>query len=71
MVEVHAGALLAAAKGLKFTDNFELSGIALGTLTVLTGYHSLRWLSSAAGRPRTPLLDAGTSEYGERGEGEG
>ncbi|MEV0276273.1 solute carrier family 23 protein [Streptomyces sp. NPDC050610] len=48
---------------LKFTDNFELSGIALGTLIVLTGYHALRWLSRAAGRQRPSLLDGGTTEY--------
>ncbi|WP_372351878.1 uracil-xanthine permease family protein [Streptomyces sp. KL116D] len=48
---------------LKFTDNFELSGIALGTLIVLTGYHALRWLSKAAGTAQPPLLDAGTTDY--------
>ncbi|GAA5610492.1 nitrate reductase [Streptomyces platensis] len=72
LIPAAAGIIIAiGGVSLKFTDNFELSGIALGTLTVLTGYHSLRWLSSAASRPRTPLLDAGTSEYGERGEGDG
>ncbi|MFI6684363.1 uracil-xanthine permease family protein [Streptomyces sp. NPDC050485] len=50
---------------LKFTDNFELSGIALGTLIVLTGYHALRWLSRAAGTQQPPLLDGGTTEYDE------
>ncbi|MFI7343153.1 uracil-xanthine permease family protein [Streptomyces sp. NPDC050085] len=48
---------------LKFTDNFELSGIALGTLIVLTGYHALRWLSRAAGTSQPPLLDGGTTDY--------
>ncbi|MBU3867321.1 nitrate reductase [Streptomyces sp. 4503] len=48
---------------LKFTDNFELSGIALGTLIVLTGYHALRWLSKAAGTQQPPLLDGGTTDY--------
>ncbi|WP_030663117.1 uracil-xanthine permease family protein [Streptomyces rimosus] len=48
---------------LKFTDNFELSGIALGTLIVLTGYHVLRWLSQASKRREGQLLDGGTSEY--------
>ncbi|WP_306320685.1 MULTISPECIES: uracil-xanthine permease family protein [unclassified Streptomyces] len=56
---------------LKFTDNFELSGIALGTLIVLTGYHALRWLSKAAGTPQPPLLDAGTTEYDEGAERSG
>lgn len=48
---------------LKFTDNFELSGIALGTIVVLTGYHGLRWLSRAAGTDRPPLLDGGLTDY--------
>ncbi|GHI96826.1 MULTISPECIES: uracil-xanthine permease family protein [Streptomyces] len=48
---------------LKITDNFELNGIALGTLVVLTGYHSLRWLSRAAGTSQGGLLDAGTTSY--------
>ena len=50
---------------LKLTDNFELSGIALGTLIVLTGYHALRWLSKAAGTRQPPLLDGGTTDYDE------
>ncbi|MFG2289480.1 uracil-xanthine permease family protein [Streptomyces sp. NPDC048595] len=49
---------------LKFTEHFELSGIALGTLVVLTGYHSLRWLSRATAAPRQgSLLDGGTTGY--------
>jgi uracil-xanthine permease len=48
---------------LKISDNFELSGIALGTILVLTGYHALRWLSRAAGTSEGALLDAGTTEY--------
>ncbi|MFJ7205590.1 uracil-xanthine permease family protein [Streptomyces sp. NPDC098789] len=50
---------------LKFTSNFELSGIALGTLIVLTGYHALRWLSSAADARTSSLLDGGTTGYDE------
>jgi len=48
---------------LKITDDFELNGIALGTLLVLTGYHCLHWLSKAAGTHQPPLLDAGLTEY--------
>ncbi|WP_338931018.1 solute carrier family 23 protein [Streptomyces netropsis] len=51
---------------LKISDNFELSGIALGTLIVLTGYHSLRWLSQAASRREPALLDGGTTEYDQK-----
>lgn len=57
---------------LKFTDSFELSGIALGTIVVITGYHVLRALAPAhmkeSAGEREPLLDAGTSSYDEYGE---
>ncbi len=48
---------------LKITDNFELGGIALGTIVVITGYHVLRALAPAHLREQEPLLDAGTSRY--------
>ncbi|WP_106403333.1 uracil-xanthine permease family protein [Actinocorallia populi] len=51
---------------LKITDDFELNGIALGTLLVLTGYHCLHWLSKAAGTHQPPLLDAGLTEYDDK-----
>ncbi|MEV2245991.1 solute carrier family 23 protein [Streptomyces sp. NPDC049970] len=48
---------------IKFTDDFELNGIALGTLLVLTGYHALRRLAKASGTYQPALLDAGATEY--------
>ncbi|HEY7046550.1 MAG TPA: solute carrier family 23 protein [Jatrophihabitantaceae bacterium] len=30
---------------LKFTDNFSIGGIALGTIVTLVGYHGVRWLA--------------------------
>lgn len=48
---------------LKFTDNFSLSGIALGTLVVITGYHALRAMAPAHLKTQEPLLDEGTSSY--------
>ncbi|MEU3370241.1 solute carrier family 23 protein [Streptomyces sp. NPDC006660] len=48
---------------LKFTDNFQLSGIALGTIVVITGYHVLRALAPAHLKQQEPLLDSGTSSY--------
>ncbi|MGW6913042.1 uracil-xanthine permease family protein [Kitasatospora sp. NPDC054939] len=48
---------------LEFTDSFSLSGIALGTLVVITGYHVLRALAPAHLRTQEPLLDEGTSSY--------
>ncbi|MFJ6382357.1 uracil-xanthine permease family protein [Kitasatospora sp. NPDC092039] len=50
---------------MKFTDTFSLSGIALGTLVVITGYHALRALAPAHLKTQEPLLDEGTSSYDE------
>ncbi|MFJ2019806.1 uracil-xanthine permease family protein [Streptomyces nodosus] len=55
---------------LKFTDTFSLSGIALGTLVVITGYHALRAMAPAHLKRQEPLLDSGTSSYGEEGDGD-
>ncbi len=48
---------------IRFSDNFTLSGIALGTLVVITGYHALRYLAPAHLKSEQPLLDEGTSSY--------
>jgi uracil-xanthine permease len=48
---------------MKFTDTFSLSGIALGTLVVITGYHALRAFAPAHLKKQEPLLDEGTSSY--------
>ncbi|KJK58893.1 uracil-xanthine permease family protein [Saccharothrix sp. ST-888] len=65
LVPVAAGVIIGIGNvSLKFTDNFSLSGIALGTLVVLLGYHVLRLMAPAhLKQPQPPLLDAGTSEY--------
>ncbi|MHC0433192.1 uracil-xanthine permease family protein [Streptomyces sp. O3] len=64
LVPAAAGVIIGIGDvSLEFTDDFQLSGIALGTLIVLTGYHALRWLSRAAGTRRPPLLDGGTTDY--------
>ncbi|WP_415948507.1 uracil-xanthine permease family protein [Streptomyces sp. KLOTTS4A1] len=56
---------------IKFTDNFELNGIALGTLVVITGYHVLRaFAPTHMKQGGEPLLDEGTSRYeGTQGDG--
>ncbi len=70
LVPAAAGVIIAiGGVSLKITSHFELNGIALGTLIVLTGHHALRWLSRAAAQRRIPLLDAGTSDYDGRAEG--
>ncbi|MFF1480295.1 uracil-xanthine permease family protein [Streptomyces sp. NPDC058301] len=56
---------------LKFTDNFRLSGIALGTIVVITGYHVLRAFAPAHMKEQEPLLDEGTSSYDDGGGAEG
>ncbi|MEV5510284.1 uracil-xanthine permease family protein [Streptomyces orinoci] len=64
LVPVAAGIIIGiGGVSLKFGKNFELSGIALGTLVVLTGYHALRALAPAHLKRQEPLLDEGTSGY--------
>ncbi|MFC9327563.1 uracil-xanthine permease family protein [Kitasatospora sp. NPDC057015] len=66
LVPVAAGVIIGIGNvTLTFTHDFELSGIALGTLIVVIGYHGLRALAPAHLRdPRpAPLLDAGTTGY--------
>ncbi|WP_407554181.1 solute carrier family 23 protein [Streptomyces sp. Pv4-95] len=64
LIPAAAGIIVAiGGVSLEFTDTFELNGIALGTLIVLTGYHGLRWLARAAGGSQGPLLDGGTAGY--------
>ncbi|MCT9004288.1 uracil-xanthine permease family protein [Streptomyces rhizosphaerihabitans] len=52
---------------LKFTDNFSLNGIALGTIVVITGYHALRAMAPPHLK-QEPLLDSGTSAYDDPGD---
>ncbi|GGN38097.1 uracil-xanthine permease family protein [Streptomyces fuscichromogenes] len=64
LVPAAAGIIIGVGNvSLKFTDTFSLSGIALGTLVVITGYHALRALAPAHLKGREPLLDEGTSSY--------
>ncbi|MEU5735096.1 solute carrier family 23 protein [Streptomyces antimycoticus] len=64
LVPVAAGVIIGVGGvSLKVGENFELGGIALGTIVVLLGYHVLRTLAPAHLKPQEPLLDAGTSEY--------
>ncbi|MEU8827879.1 solute carrier family 23 protein [Streptomyces sp. NPDC048636] len=67
LVPVAAGVVIGVGGvGLKISENFELSGIALGTIVVLVGYHVLRALAPAHLKPRSPLLDEGTSGYDDQ-----
>lgn len=65
LVPVAAGVVIGVGGvNLKISDNFELSGIALGTIVVIVGYHALRALAPEHLKPSPePLLDAGTSAY--------
>ncbi|MBQ0865540.1 uracil-xanthine permease family protein [Streptomyces smyrnaeus] len=66
LVPVAAGIIIGiGGVDLKFTDTFELGGIALGTLVVLTGYHALKALAPPHLKAQEPLLDEGTSGYDE------
>ncbi|ANP53858.1 uracil-xanthine permease [Streptomyces griseochromogenes] len=64
LVPAAAGIIIGVGNvSMKFTDTFSLSGIALGTLVVITGYHALRALAPAHLKAQEPLLDEGTSAY--------
>lgn len=66
LVPVAAGIIIGVGGvSLKISDNFELGGIALGTIVVLSGYHVLRALAPAHLKEQQPLLDEGTSAYDE------
>ncbi|MET9488304.1 solute carrier family 23 protein [Nocardia sp. NPDC006630] len=66
LVPAAAGLIIGIGNvSMKFTDTFTLSGIALGTVVVITGYHVLRLLAPAHYRMEEPLLDEGTSSYDE------
>ncbi|WP_432191671.1 solute carrier family 23 protein [Streptomyces sp. bgisy027] len=73
LVPAAAGVIIGVGNvTMEFTDTFELSGIALGTLVVITGYHTLRAFAPAHLKTQEPLLDEGTSSYDEEsGTGEG
>ncbi|MFI9204332.1 uracil-xanthine permease family protein [Streptomyces sp. NPDC053048] len=64
LVPVAAGIIIGVGGvSLKFSENFELGGIALGTIVVITGYHALGALAPAHLKEQEPLLDEGTSGY--------
>ncbi|GAA2480686.1 solute carrier family 23 protein [Streptomyces thermolineatus] len=59
LVPVAAGVIVGIGNvTLEFTDSFSLSGIALGTIIVLTGYHVLRRLAPEHMKGEAPLFDA-------------
>ncbi|MFB6439396.1 uracil-xanthine permease family protein [Streptomyces sp. NPDC056411] len=64
LVPVAAGVIIGVGGvSLHISAHFELSGIALGTIVVLAGYHVLRALAPAHLKEQPPLLDEGTSSY--------
>ncbi|MEV7974458.1 solute carrier family 23 protein [Streptomyces sp. NPDC086519] len=64
LVPASAGIIIGVGNvSMKFTDTFSLSGIALGTLVVIIGYHTLRAMAPAHLKGQEPLLDEGTSSY--------
>ncbi|MFF2617364.1 uracil-xanthine permease family protein [Kitasatospora sp. NPDC058046] len=72
LVPAAAGIIIGIGNvSLKFTDTFSISGIALGSLVVITGYHALRAMAPAHLKTQEPLLDEGTSSYDEDAEGTG
>ncbi|MEV6115470.1 solute carrier family 23 protein [Streptomyces sp. NPDC052109] len=72
LVPAAAGVIIGVGNvSMKFTSNFSLSGIALGTLVVITGYHALRAFAPAHLKKQEPLLDEGTSSYDPEAGGSG
>jgi uracil-xanthine permease len=70
LVPVAAGLIIGIGNvSLTLTDNFQLTGIALGTLIVVVGYHALRVLAPAHMTDEPPLLESGNLGY-DRGLGE-
>ncbi|MET8747040.1 solute carrier family 23 protein [Streptomyces sp. NPDC004728] len=64
LVPVAAGLIVGIGNvSLKLTDNFQLSGIALGTLIVLIGYHALRVMAPAHMADEPPLLEPENAGY--------
>jgi hypothetical protein len=56
-VPIAAGVIIGIGDtSLKFTDNFSLSGIALGTIVTIVCYHGARWIAPAylKGSPSNP-----------------
>ncbi|GAA2990885.1 MULTISPECIES: uracil-xanthine permease family protein [Streptomyces] len=71
LVPVAAGLIVGIGDvSLSLTDNFRLSGIALGTLIVVIGYHALRALAPAHMMQQPPLSAADNPGY-DRGRTEG
>jgi xanthine/uracil permease len=69
LVPAAAGIIIGVGNvSMEFTDTFSLSGIALGTVVVITGYHALRAFAPAHLKTQQPLLDEGTSSYDEKTE---
>ncbi|MFE2052676.1 uracil-xanthine permease family protein [Streptomyces sp. NPDC059459] len=67
LVPAAAGIIIGVGNvSMEFTDTFSLSGIALGTVVVITGYHALRAFAPAHLKTQQPLLDEGTSSYDAR-----
>ncbi|WP_406380009.1 uracil-xanthine permease family protein [Streptomyces sp. NBC_01618] len=64
LVPVAAGLIIGIGNvSLTLTKNFQLSGIALGTLIVVVGYHALRILAPAHMTNEPPLLESGNPGY--------
>jgi uracil-xanthine permease len=61
LVPVSAGIILAIGNGsLEVTDDFVLSGIALGTIVAVGGYHLARLVAPASERDQGTMIAVGT-----------
>ncbi|WP_031084723.1 uracil-xanthine permease family protein [Streptomyces sp. NRRL WC-3549] len=72
LVPVAAGLIVGIGDvSLSLTDNFRLSGIALGTLIVVIGYHALRFLAPAHMKHEPALTASNDPGYDRGGRPEG
>ncbi len=71
LVPVAAGIIIAIGDtSLKFTDNFSLSGISLGTIVVLVGYHLARAIAPPELRDEGTMMAVGRPGVHARGASE-
>ncbi|MEY9212868.1 nitrate reductase [Thermobifida halotolerans] len=70
LVPIAAGLIAGIGNvSVAFTESFQISGIALGTLIILVGFHVLNTLAPESMRPVPPTRDTSASATGAAEEG--
>ncbi len=72
LVPIAAGVIIGIGDvSLRFTSDFALNGIPLGTIVTIAGYHVLRLFAPPHLRGEPPLLDAAEPDQGPAAPGQG